>query len=276
MAKADLLRVHEVRDAYRLIGECRDLGSDPELWQTRLLEGLCRLIGVPAVSGGEGTWVGAQRRTKVISNFTVGFDEGGLRMLREWQREVGTKGCPIFRALDELPDLLVTRSRSQLVADRDWYRSPSFLRRTAASIDHVVTSLRRTPKGTATGIALHQPAGARDFSARQVQLVHFLHDELGPLVGRALVSLTEASPAGLSPRLRQTLACLLEGDSEKQVAARLGLSQSTTHQYVTALYRHFGVRSRAQLLAHVLRRLGRGSWDGVLRRFGTTGDEIEN
>jgi len=46
----------------------------------------------------------------------------------------------------------------------------------------------------------------------------------------------------------------LEGDSEKQVAARLGLSRQTVHQYVTMLYRHFGVFSRAQLLAHILRR----------------------
>ena len=27
MAKSDLLRVQDVRDAYRLIGECRDLGA---------------------------------------------------------------------------------------------------------------------------------------------------------------------------------------------------------------------------------------------------------
>lgn len=67
----------------------------------------------------------------------------------------------------------------------------------------------------------------------------------------------------LSPRLRQTLACLLEGDGEKQVAARLGLSAPTTHQYVTALYRHFGVRSRAQLLTHFLRRIGLGASRGA-------------
>ena len=70
----------------------------------------------------------------------------------------------------------------------------------------------------------------------------------------------EPGPDKLSPRLRQTLACLLEGDSEKQVAARLGLSQATAHQYVTALYRHFKVTTRAQLLAHVIKRMGRGDW----------------
>src|SRR5262249_30510908 len=50
------------------------------------------------------------------------------------------------------------------------------------------------------------------------------------------------------------------GGSEKQVADHLGLSHDTTHQYVTALYRHFGVGSRAQLMAYVLKRIGRGEW----------------
>ena len=80
------------------------------------------------------------------------------------------------------------------------------------------------------------------------------------MIGRSLVSATEPRPDTLSPRLRQTLACLLEGDSEKEVASRLGLSQATTHEYVSALYRHFGVRSRAQLMAHAMKRLARTEW----------------
>jgi DNA-binding NarL/FixJ family response regulator len=91
-------------------------------------------------------------------------------------------------------------------------------------------------------------------------LLNFFHEELGRLIGRSLVSALEPNPEKLSPRFRQTLGCLLEGDSEKQVAARLGLSQATTHQYVMALYRRFGVRSRAQLLAYVMKRMERGLW----------------
>jgi DNA-binding NarL/FixJ family response regulator len=75
---------------------------------------------------------------------------------------------------------------------------------------------------------------------------------------------TEPDPQSLSPRLRQTLICLLRGDSEKQVASRLGLSHATAHQYVTALYRHFGVRSRGQLLAHALRRATKQAWLPVI------------
>jgi DNA-binding CsgD family transcriptional regulator len=89
-------------------------------------------------------------------------------------------------------------------------------------------------------------------------VLNFFHGELGPLVGHALVSATEPALERLSPRLRQTLRCLMEGDSEKQVAARLGLSPATAHQYVTMLYRRFGVHSRARLLVHILRRTGNG------------------
>ncbi len=54
---------------------------------------------------------------------------------------------------------------------------------------------------------------------------------------------------GLSPRHAQTLERLLAGDSEKQIAAKLGVSRNTVHVYVTALYRHFNVNSRGELLA---------------------------
>jgi DNA-binding CsgD family transcriptional regulator len=62
----------------------------------------------------------------------------------------------------------------------------------------------------------------------------------------------------LSRRLRQTLACLLDGNTEKRAAQRLGISGSTLHQYVTMLYRHFGVTSRSELLIYCLQRPERG------------------
>jgi DNA-binding CsgD family transcriptional regulator len=53
----------------------------------------------------------------------------------------------------------------------------------------------------------------------------------------------------LSRRMEQTLRSLLGGDSEKQVAAKLGLSQHTVHVYVKQLYKRYGVSTRAELLA---------------------------
>jgi len=59
----------------------------------------------------------------------------------------------------------------------------------------------------------------------------------------------------LCRRQRQTLARLLRGDSEKQVARALGLSRHTVHVYVKSLYLFFHVSSRSELASSVLKRV---------------------
>jgi DNA-binding CsgD family transcriptional regulator len=260
MGKSDLLRVQDVRDAYRLIGECRDLGGEPALWHFRMSAGLCRLIGAEAASGGEGVWI-RPHAIRPISAFD-NFDPIGRERLMAYFRENGPAADPIFGALRRVPGRLITCTRRELVPDRVWYRCASFNDyRRVAGIDHQLTSIYQvSDEGAISGISLHRAMRTRDFSPREQRLLKFFHGELGRLIGRQLVSATEPSPGTLSPRLRQTLACLVEGDSEKQVAARLGLSPPTVHQYVTTLYRRFGVRSRGQLLAHVLKCSGRADW----------------
>jgi len=261
MAKSNLLRVQDVRDAYRLIGECRDLGSDPVLWHSRMLEGVYRLTGAPA-AGGEGRWVRPLSSPEAISAFEAGFDARTRGLFVAYRRELTPAGNPIWRALPNVAGRLVTRSRRQLVSDTEWYRSVVFNEyRRPGKIDHQLTSVYQTSDdGAFSVITVYRALGERDFSAREQRLLNFFHAELGPLIGRALVSATEPSPLKLSVRLRQTLAYLLEGGSEKQVADRLGLTHTTTHEYVTGLYRHFKVGSRAQLMAYVLKRIGRGQW----------------
>lgn len=264
MGQLDLLRVQDVRDVYRLIGECRDLGGDPALWQRRMLEGACRLVGAPMATGGEGRWIRPRGSVEALSALDAGLDARGRELYMAYHRDLGPRGDPIFRALRQVPGRLVTRARRQLVSDAEWYRSAAWEYRRPIGIGDELTSVYQvSSEGAISVIALFRAPRERGFSPREQRLLTFLHEELGRLIGRALVSVTEPNPDKLSPRLRQTLACLLEGDSEKQVAARLSLSRATTHQYVTALYRHFGVQSRAQLLAHALRRSGRLPWEGL-------------
>src|SRR4051794_25453187 len=44
MGKSRHLRLRDLRDAYRLIGECRDLGGDVAAWRRHALLGLRRLV----------------------------------------------------------------------------------------------------------------------------------------------------------------------------------------------------------------------------------------
>jgi DNA-binding CsgD family transcriptional regulator len=262
MSKSDVLRVEDVRDAFRLIGECRDLGSDPALWFPRMLEGLCKQLGAVRATGGEGRVSRAGAGIEPTSAFQFGLGEREHELYAAYIRRGGPAIDPLFRALQARDDPLITGTRRELITDAAWYRSEIFNEIfRVTGVDHRLASLHRDRRrGAACGVNLDRALGDRDFSPREKHLLHFFHEELSRLIGHALVSANDPSPDSLSPRLRQTLACLLEGDSEKQIAARLGLSYATAHQYVTTLYRRFGVQSRGQLLAYVMKRAGRGQW----------------
>jgi DNA-binding CsgD family transcriptional regulator len=261
MGKSDLLRVGEVRDAFRLIGECRDLGGDPALWCRRLAEGMNRLIGTYA-SVGEGWAPQGDRGVTPLCAFDSGLDARDGEILGAYIRDGGPAADPLIAGFEYVLGRAVTGTRTQVVPGAAYFRSPVYDRYLRpANIHHRLLSVYQVSATTPFNVIhLGRAPGERDFSPREQRLLNLLHQELGPLVGRALVSGAEASPDDLPPRLRQTLVCLLDGSGEKQVADRLGLSLPTAHQYVTALYRRFGVRSRAQLMAYALKRSGRPPW----------------
>jgi DNA-binding CsgD family transcriptional regulator len=121
--------------------------------------------------------------------------------------------------------------------------------------DDYVVSLRivdvpRRPEA----ISIDRPHGAPAFGQREVELLKLLHDELTPLIGVRLATEEQLCRDGLSKRLNETLTLLLQGRSEKEVASALKLSARTVHDYVTMLYEHFHVSSRAELLAYFIRR----------------------
>lgn len=53
----------------------------------------------------------------------------------------------------------------------------------------------------------------------------------------------------LSPMARRIVTKLLTGMSEKEIATDVGQPVTTTHKYVTTIYKRFGVTSRAGLMA---------------------------
>jgi DNA-binding CsgD family transcriptional regulator len=265
VAKSDVLRVWDVRDAYRVIGECRDLGSDPSWWQPHMFAGLSRLFGEAMATDSEGRLTGPDRGVLPLTFFHHGFDAADRRTYMTYIRAGGTAVDPFVSGLLQTPGTIVTRRRPQGVEDSAYHRSPLFDRYLEpGNVHHRLASTCSAPNGHVTLLHLHRRHGTRDFTSRQQVLLEFFHGELRPLIGRALVSAADAEPASLPRRLRQVLACLVEGDSEKQAAARLGVSPATAHQYVTAHYRRFGVSSRGQLLAHVVKRMARPGWRSLL------------
>ena len=60
-----------------------------------------------------------------------------------------------------------------------------------------------------------------------------------------------ASCLGLSPRECGIVRAVFDGNSEKDTAARLGLSPHTVHTYLWRIYRKLQVQSREELLVRV-------------------------
>jgi DNA-binding CsgD family transcriptional regulator len=259
MGHSQRLRLRDLRDAYRLAGACREVGGDPVQWRQVMLQGVCRLVDAPLAMGGEGRWAGPVRRFEYVwGPLPLGpFDPKGLRFFAQHSRTLA-ENDPMFGPLSRIRAALVTRTRQQLVEDREWYRCPLCATvREALSFDHAIFSgFGVAGPDEVNLISLGRAPGDRPFSDRERRLLHVFHHEIGPLVGNRLARGRNGAARPLSPRLRQTLDRLLEGDGQKQIARRLGLSVPTVHQYVTELYRRYGVSSRAELLARWVRRGG--------------------
>ena len=95
--------------------------------------------------------------------------------------------------------------------------------------------------------------GMPSSSVNSVQHKRVMIAEFCRMIGHSYSAPRPDPMAGLAPRHAQTLGRLLAGDSEKQIARHLGVSHHTVHVYVKALYRHFDVSSRGELLARFVR-----------------------
>jgi DNA-binding CsgD family transcriptional regulator len=260
------LSLDDVSKVIRLVREVCDRWDDPEAWRRHLLLGACALMNGHAgmmLTEHEGRrhYFGRLSVTSV-----VGLPQSGKELVQpavsqiqhRFYQDVSDNYLPgVTKLYDDLVRQgWVTVARSEMADDQTYHAAPYYRDfRKHLDCDDYVASIRmvdvpRRPEG----ISIDRPHGAERFGAREVAILRLLHDEVAPLVGVRLATEAHLCRDGLSKRLRETLSLLLEGMSEKQVAAKLDLSIKTVHEYVGMLYKHFQVSSRGELLAYFIRR----------------------
>lgn len=163
------------------------------------------------------------------------------------------------------------QSRTELVGDREWYVSINYqLMQRVCGLDHTAWCLLpmpQMPPGCYHNLILARATGRADFSARENALVAEIHSVVAGMIGGPLAGPLDPSPTDLPLRTRQVPRCLFEGDSDKQIAMRLGIAAFTVNQHVKRILAHFRVNSRSELLARWPRRgwTSRCAWaDGNL------------
>ena len=261
MGHSRRLRYRDLRSIYRLIGECRDLGDDSAVWRRHMVGGLCRLVGAEAGCGTElrGFWLGRPVTLQTVPVLAADDLEDSKELL------IGQDlaKTPEFRAICRLGRRrLITRTRVELGVPDVGADEPGMAQVVCDSLSSLYT-LREFPEPppdqprTVNAVLLNRAWMERPFDDRERLLVHWFHHEIGPLIGRYLAPAGSAGASEMPPRLQEVLECLLEGEGEKQAARKLGVTPATFHQYAKAVYRHFGIHSRAELMARWVR-LARG------------------
>ena len=243
MGKSNRIRMRDARGIYLLVGECCELGWDLDAWRRRMAEGLSRIVPFRHLNCGMFTLAdltsGQLPGPEDASMFDWGADGGSQPpdYLDYWGRRIIWED-PTFAAI-----LVLALPES----------GPD--RRTHTDADHRLV-LKITP-GPASGMALFwlsltRAAGDEPFMARERRTLALFAHEIAAQLGERLTAPNAVTAEGLSPRLQEVLTLLVRGDSEKQVAAKLGISPHTVHDHVKRLHQHFNVSSRGELIARAL------------------------
>ncbi len=270
MPRSARLRLGDLRTLADVVAECRDLGDDPAAWWAHFTRRVCGLVGADFGGCGEIADLRPDGGSTTLGIGEWGWENGFDREPWEWsvtQFDIDPGYSELYRRyfLRLAADAGVCLARTDLMADREWTRSVSYQRVSEPmGVDHYVWCVRGHPRtaGRSGMMVVTRAAGGRDFTARDKALVREAHAWVAPLVGGPLARFGEPSPADLPPRVRRVLKCLLEGDTDKQAAARLGLTRHTVNGYAKLIYSHFAVESRAELLARWVKRGwgGRFAW----------------
>ena len=59
---------------------------------------------------------------------------------------------------------------------------------------------------------------------------------------------------GFSPRQEQILACLVRGESDKQIAASIGIATPTVRTHMGRLFEKSGAQDRVELILYLMRK----------------------
>src|SRR5262249_4983765 len=189
MGQSSRVPLSDLRQAYRLIHECRDLGHDPTAWSRHAARALAPLVGAQVVLA---LHIQFGRPGGVPDAALLhGHGWSSPRHWAYWYKRyvVSEQGVqlPALKQFATLSGPLITRTREQLVDDAAWYGSAEFqeLFRSLGCDDFLVSFRRWDDPLSLFGFTLIRPLGEKRHGGRERRLVHLFMDELSRHLGAA-------------------------------------------------------------------------------------------
>jgi DNA-binding CsgD family transcriptional regulator len=164
--------------------------------------------------------------------------------------------------------------RAGHLSDHEWYNSVYYneFARHLRLDDRIQITRQIGDRGLVHSVSFCRATGDPKFDERALQLGSLAIDSMSLLRKWSISSGTvfdAARRAGavaeetraidtdgveLTPKLKEVLELLLQGDSEKQIALKLKRSIHTVHTHVKRLHKAYDVSSRGELFARFLKR----------------------
>ncbi len=241
------VRVDRVRDLLRLLAETGELERAGECPRVPQIAGLAKLVDADVAGFFSARGYGSAGGICLDESVDVGWPTSNDR--ERTFRYILEYGDPIASALaGDPPKSPRAVSRRAVIGDTAWYRTElaSDVHRSMGLDDVIIGVLDFGSSGAIRAFYLKRRWGARPYSDEETALVQLFLDgtrAFDPSLRPLLASL------GLAPREERTLELLLEGLSEKEAAAKLGVTANTLHGYAKDLYRKLDVSSRYELFS---------------------------
>ncbi len=248
MSKENNLQLRDVRNVFRLIGEIRELGADPEQWRPHMVRRLQKMLDAQLLISSEVHFrkIGNGKMRVIDIGWGCGADGEVWRICTQrddekpedyWLTTAARAGGdePVDTGAETDTALVPVRPAKPL------YGGTCF----------ILSQFRLPHVGAVDQLGVHRTNSEKAFTRAEHRLIHLMHLELGRLWRKDVLQKATDPTKDLPPRLAQTLGELLNGASEKQIAMKLELSRHTVHNYVKALHQRFQVSSRGELLAKI-------------------------
>tara|TARA_R110002096_G_scaffold173781_5_gene348573 strand:+ start:224137 stop:224970 length:834 start_codon:yes stop_codon:yes gene_type:complete len=249
----------DVHECHQIARRCRDAGADTDNWRQVLLTNLREFVGAQVIINSEIENFGASNSqpTKFIGIHRAGWisDEAEQRW-RQYAQSIPVERTPEYPYLSKFSGKTMLLSRNQIWGPNTWYNSHTFneIHRVCGIDDYVISICPTNIPNRCTTLWLHKGVGTRDFTPREQAIISLIHIIINDEIGTYLSAADEPTPSSLTTRRLEVLALLIQGDSEKQIAYQLGIARATIHDHVLAIYRHWNVSSRGELLAKFIGR----------------------
>ena len=243
------LEESDVHGMVRLVGEAGTLRGGHTEKKHFLMRGLCRLIKADAWAWALSCQREPAKPQVYVSVLNGGFTERKFAKFLEAieHPEMIAITSKFFKAVEKEKAHL-TRLRYQVTDPATFESSGAHLAWKAADVGPTIMSLRPLDERSSSTIGLYRRYGRKEFSARDLRIVHIVLTEVPWLHEQGWPDDRGVGVPTLSRRQRLTLNLLTLGQSQKQIAANMNISVYTVQGYIKEIYRHFGVRSQPELM----------------------------